>query len=38
MTAAMREGLEALQREYEAFRESSLKTLALIAEQRTGSK
>ncbi len=34
MTAAMREGLDSLQREYTAFVESSRKTLALITDQR----
>ena len=35
MTDAMREGLDALQREYSAFVESSFKTLALITDQRS---
>jgi hypothetical protein len=35
MTEAMREGLDALQREYMAFVESSFKTLALITDQRS---
>ena len=34
MTDAMRDGLDALQREYAAFVESSFKTLALISDQR----
>jgi hypothetical protein len=34
MTAAMREGLDSLQREYTAFVESSHKTIALINDQR----
>jgi predicted secreted protein len=34
MTAAMREGLDSLQREYTAFVESSHKALALINGQR----
>jgi hypothetical protein len=38
MTAAMKEGLEALQREYEAFRESSFQTLALITDARIARK
>ena len=33
MTEAMREGLDALQREYSAFVESSFQTLALINDQ-----
>jgi hypothetical protein len=33
--AALREGLDALQREYQAFVESSFRTLAVIAEKRT---
>jgi hypothetical protein len=35
MTAAMREGLDSLQREYTAFVESSRETLALIIDRRT---
>jgi hypothetical protein len=38
MTAAMKEGLEALQREYDAFRESSFQTLALISNMRIAPK
>ena len=38
MTPARREGLDALQREYDAFRESTIKTLALINSQRLASK
>ena len=38
MSAAMREGLDALQREYDAFREASFKTLALISDRRIASK
>jgi hypothetical protein len=34
MTAALREGLDSLQREYTAFVESSHKTIALINDQR----
>jgi hypothetical protein len=34
MTDAMREGLDALQREYTAFVETSFRTLALITNQR----
>jgi hypothetical protein len=34
MTDAMREGLDALEREYTAFVESSFDTLSLITEQR----
>jgi hypothetical protein len=34
MTAAMREGLDALEREYAAFVESSFETLSLINDQR----
>jgi hypothetical protein len=33
--ATFREGLDALQREYQAFVESSFRTLAVIAEKRT---
>lgn len=33
MTEAMREGLDALQREYSSFVESSFQTLALINDQ-----
>jgi hypothetical protein len=33
MTPAMREGLDALQREYSAFVESSFQTLALISDR-----
>jgi hypothetical protein len=32
MTEAMREGLDALQREYDAFVESSFKTLAFVSD------
>jgi hypothetical protein len=35
MTDAMREGLDALEREYAAFVESSFETLSLITERRT---
>jgi hypothetical protein len=35
MTEAMREGLDALQREYSAFVETSFETLALITDQRS---
>lgn len=35
MTDAMREGLDALEREYAAFVESSFQTLSLITDQRT---
>ena len=38
MTAAMKEGLDALQREYEAFVESSFRTLAVITDLRTAAK
>ena len=38
MTPAMREGLDALQREYDAFREASFQTLALISDRRIDSK
>ena len=34
MTDAMREGLDALEREYAAFVESSFDTLSLITDQR----
>jgi hypothetical protein len=34
MTDAMREGLDALEREYAAFVESSFETLSLISERR----
>ena len=34
MTDAMREGLDALEREYAAFVESSFETLSLITEKR----
>jgi hypothetical protein len=37
MTAAMREGLDALEREYAAFVESSFETLSLINDQRRRS-
>jgi hypothetical protein len=37
MTDAMREGLDALEREYAAFVESSFETLSLINEQRRRS-
>jgi hypothetical protein len=35
MTDAMREGLDALEREYAAFVESSFETLSLITDRRT---
>ena len=35
MTDAMREGLDALEREYTAFVESSFETLSLITDRRT---
>jgi len=35
MTPAMREGLDALQREYNAFVESSFQTIAFITDQKT---
>lgn len=35
MTDAMREGLDALEREYAAFVESSFATLSLITDRRT---
>jgi hypothetical protein len=38
MTQAMREGLDALQREYEAFVESSFQTLAFMTDLRTRTK
>jgi hypothetical protein len=37
MTDAMREGLDALEREYAAFVESSYETLSLINDQRRRS-
>jgi hypothetical protein len=37
MTDAMREGLDALEREYAAFVESSFETLSLINDQRRRS-
>jgi hypothetical protein len=37
MTEAMRDGLDALEREYAAFVESSFETLSLINEQRRRS-
>jgi hypothetical protein len=36
MTDAMREGLDALEREYAAFVESSFETLSLITRNRRG--
>ena len=38
MTDAMREGLDALQREYDAFVESSFQTLAFISDHQTPAK
>jgi hypothetical protein len=38
MTDAMREGLDALQREYDAFVESSFQTLAFISDHQTPGK
>jgi hypothetical protein len=38
MTPAMKEGLDALQREYDAFRKSSLQTLTLINDCRADYK
>jgi len=37
MTDAMREGLDVLEREYNAFVEASCQTLALITDRRTRS-
>jgi hypothetical protein len=37
MTEAMREGLDALEREYAAFVESSFETLSMINDQRRRS-
>jgi len=37
MTDAMREGLDVLEREYNAFVEASYQTLALITDRRTRS-
>jgi hypothetical protein len=38
MTEAMKEGLDALQREYEAFVESSIQTLAFMNDLQTRTK
>jgi hypothetical protein len=38
MTPAMKEGLDSLQREYDAFRKSSLHTLSLINDYRVDGK
>ena len=38
MTAAMRDGLDALQREYDAFVESSFQTLAFLSDHQSPAK
>jgi hypothetical protein len=38
MTDAMREGLDALEREYTAFVESSFETLSLITDRRSRNR